>query len=105
MVERWSNFLGGSGHEDVILAEEDRWKRMKRVVLMRFNQRFGFNGGGGGRDNGACHCKSPRKFCFNLLKIWFYIYIFGLLLLKCLALSLKSIFRTDSQPLIITLAC
>jgi hypothetical protein len=48
--ERWS-FLGRSGHEDVILAEEDRWKRKKRVVLVRFNQRFRFNGGGGGGDN------------------------------------------------------
>ncbi|XP_062168339.1 uncharacterized protein LOC133874518 [Alnus glutinosa] len=50
--ERWS-FLGGSGREGVILAEEERWKRNKRVVLVRFNQRFGFNGGGGGGDNGA----------------------------------------------------
>jgi hypothetical protein len=49
--ERWS-FLSGSGREGVILAE-DRWKRKKRVVLVRFNQRFGFNGGGGGGDNGA----------------------------------------------------
>ncbi len=50
--EMWP-FLGGSGHEDVILAEEDRWKRKKMVVLVRFNQRFSFNGGGGGGDNGA----------------------------------------------------
>jgi hypothetical protein len=50
--ERWS-FLGGSGREDVILAEEDRWKRKKMVILVRFNQRFGFNGGGGGGDSVA----------------------------------------------------
>jgi hypothetical protein len=37
----------------VILAEKDRWKRKKMVVLVRFNQRFSFNGGGGGGDNGA----------------------------------------------------
>jgi hypothetical protein len=30
--ERWS-FLGGSGREGAILAEEDRWKRKKRVVF------------------------------------------------------------------------
>ena len=50
--ERWS-FLGGSRREDVILLEEERWKRKKRVVLVKFNQGFGFNGGGGGRDDGA----------------------------------------------------
>jgi hypothetical protein len=37
----------------MILAEEDRWKRKKRVVLVRFNQRFGFKGGGGEGDNGG----------------------------------------------------
>ncbi|GLT62449.1 hypothetical protein SLA2020_350880 [Shorea laevis] len=35
--ERWS-FLGGSGRADVILVEEETWKRKKRVVLVRFNQ-------------------------------------------------------------------
>lgn len=48
-------FSGGSRGEDGILVKE-RWKRQKRVVLVRFNQGFGFNGGGGGgggRDNGA----------------------------------------------------
>jgi hypothetical protein len=50
--ETWS-FLGGRGREGVILAEKVRWKRKKMVVLVRFNQRFSFNGGGGGGDNGA----------------------------------------------------
>ncbi|KAB1217204.1 hypothetical protein CJ030_MR4G021117 [Morella rubra] len=53
--ERWA-FSGGSRGEDGILVKEERWKRQKRVVLVRFNQGFGFNGGGGGgggRDNGA----------------------------------------------------
>jgi hypothetical protein len=58
--ERWS-LLGGSRCEDVVLVREEGWKRKrkKRVVVVRFNQGFGFNsgggggGGGGGRDDGA----------------------------------------------------
>lgn len=54
--ERWS-MLRGSRCEDVVLVREDGWKRKrkKRVVVVRFNQGFGFNGGGGGggRDDGA----------------------------------------------------
>ncbi|XP_030932905.1 uncharacterized protein LOC115958619 [Quercus lobata] len=54
--ERWS-LLGGSKCGDGILVREEGWKRKKRVVVVRFNQGFGFNGGGGGggggRDDGA----------------------------------------------------
>ncbi|KAG6637396.1 uncharacterized protein LOC122281978 [Carya illinoinensis] len=51
--ERWS-FLGGSRGQDGILVREEGLKMKKRVVLVRFNQGFGFNGGGGGgRDDGA----------------------------------------------------
>ena len=49
--------MRGSRCEDVVLVREDGWKRKrkKRVVVVRFNQGFGFNGGGGGggRDDGA----------------------------------------------------
>uniref|UniRef100_A0A5B7A291 Uncharacterized protein n=1 Tax=Davidia involucrata TaxID=16924 RepID=A0A5B7A291_DAVIN len=47
--ERWS-FLGVSRGKDGILVTQDGRKRKKRVVVVRFNQGFGFNGGGG-RDN------------------------------------------------------
>lgn len=54
--ERWS-LLGGSKCGDGILVREEGRKRKKRVVVVRFNQGFGFNGGGGGggggRDDGA----------------------------------------------------
>lgn len=41
--------------DGIFIREEKGWKRSKRVVLVRFNQGFGFNGlggggGGGGRD-------------------------------------------------------
>ncbi|XP_030549819.1 uncharacterized protein LOC115754787 isoform X2 [Rhodamnia argentea] len=38
-----------------ILVKEEKLKRNTRVVVVRFNRGFGFNGGGGGggRDNGA----------------------------------------------------
>lgn len=38
-----------------ILEKEEKLKRNTRVVVVRFNRGFGFNGGGGGggRDNGA----------------------------------------------------
>ncbi|EXB37709.1 hypothetical protein L484_010182 [Morus notabilis] len=52
--ERWS--FSGEDREDGILLKGER-KKKKRLVLVRFNQGFGFNGGGGGggggRDDGA----------------------------------------------------
>lgn len=36
-----------------VLLEGKGCKREKRVVLVKNNQGFGFNGGGGGRDDGA----------------------------------------------------
>lgn len=51
--ERWS-FLGGTVLKNGGLLEEKRWKRVKRVVLVKNNKGFGFNNGGGdGRDDGA----------------------------------------------------
>ncbi|KAF5730653.1 hypothetical protein HS088_TW19G00245 [Tripterygium wilfordii] len=49
--ERWFS-LGGSWGRDAILLEEG-WKRNRRIVLVRFNQGFGFNGGGGGGGGGG----------------------------------------------------
>ncbi|GKV15888.1 hypothetical protein SLEP1_g26624 [Rubroshorea leprosula] len=56
---RWSFLEVGRG-KDGILVKEEQWRRKKRVVLVRFNQGFGFNGGGaggggggGGRDNSS----------------------------------------------------
>ncbi|KAK9268867.1 hypothetical protein L1049_000632 [Liquidambar formosana] len=49
--ERWS-FLGGSWSKDGVLVE-DGWKRKKRVVVVRFNQGFGSNGGGKDNSNTA----------------------------------------------------
>ncbi|KAL7218196.1 hypothetical protein ACSBR2_011468 [Camellia fascicularis] len=53
--ERWS-FLEVGRDQDGILVGEEGWKRKKRVVVVKFNQGFGFNGGGGGgggRDNSS----------------------------------------------------
>lgn len=55
--ERWS-FSGVGRREDGILVKGEEWKRKRKkgVVMVRFNQGFGFNGGGGGgggSDNGA----------------------------------------------------
>ncbi|KAI8011478.1 hypothetical protein LOK49_LG06G00679 [Camellia lanceoleosa] len=51
--ERWS-FLEVGRDKDGILVGEEGWKRKKRVVVVKFNQGFGFNGGGGGgRDNSS----------------------------------------------------
>lgn len=37
-----------------VLVKDEGWKRKKRMVLVRFNDGFGFNGGGGGgRDNNS----------------------------------------------------
>ncbi|KAG8658060.1 uncharacterized protein LOC110610603 isoform X2 [Manihot esculenta] len=41
----------GSG-KDGMLVRDEGWKRKRRVVLVRFNQGFGFNGGGGGGGGG-----------------------------------------------------
>ncbi|RDX81664.1 hypothetical protein CR513_37628 [Mucuna pruriens] len=46
-------FFGGAVFKNGVLLEEKECKREKRVVLVKNNQGFGFNGGGGGRDDGA----------------------------------------------------
>ncbi|KAL5547995.1 hypothetical protein UlMin_003226 [Ulmus minor] len=54
-MERWSYLQKGRGEDGILIKDE----RRKRVVLVRFNQGFGFNGGGsgggggGGKDDGA----------------------------------------------------
>ncbi|GAV85365.1 hypothetical protein CFOL_v3_28803 [Cephalotus follicularis] len=52
--ERWT-FLEVERGKDRILVKEEGWKRKRGVILVRFNQGFGFNGGGGGggRDDGS----------------------------------------------------
>ncbi|KAL5736219.1 hypothetical protein ACOSQ2_031007 [Xanthoceras sorbifolium] len=47
--ERWWGV--GRGNRDGVWVREEGLKRKKRVVLVRFNQGFGFNGGGGGDNN------------------------------------------------------
>ncbi|XP_022717032.1 uncharacterized protein LOC111275786 [Durio zibethinus] len=44
--QRWSFGEVGRG-KDGIFVKEEGWKRKRRVVLVKFNQGFGFNGGGG----------------------------------------------------------
>uniref|UniRef100_A0A5B7A3M2 Uncharacterized protein n=1 Tax=Davidia involucrata TaxID=16924 RepID=A0A5B7A3M2_DAVIN len=50
--ERWS-FLGVRRCKDGILVRDKGWKRNNRVVVVRFNQGFGFNGGGSGGGGGG----------------------------------------------------
>ncbi|OIW05256.1 hypothetical protein TanjilG_03645 [Lupinus angustifolius] len=50
--ERWS-FLRGAVFKNGVLFEEKGCKRGKRVILVKNNQGFGFNFGGGGKDNGG----------------------------------------------------
>ncbi|KAF3453623.1 hypothetical protein FNV43_RR04064 [Rhamnella rubrinervis] len=49
------SFLGEGRSKEGILVKGEEWKRKRGMVLVRFNQGFGFNGGGGGggSDNGA----------------------------------------------------
>ena len=49
--QRWSFGEVGRGKDGIFLKEG--WKRKKRVVLVRFNQGFGFNGGGGESGGGG----------------------------------------------------
>ncbi|XVF04103.1 hypothetical protein REPUB_Repub05bG0053000 [Reevesia pubescens] len=50
--QRWS--FGERGRDkDGIFVKEEWWKRKRRVVLVVFNQGFGFNGGGGGGSGGG----------------------------------------------------
>ncbi|KAL9276166.1 hypothetical protein ACSQ67_026290 [Phaseolus vulgaris] len=50
-------FLGGAVYQNGVSLEDKGCKREKRVVVVKNNQGFGFNGGGdgggGGRDDGA----------------------------------------------------
>ncbi|XP_027342099.1 uncharacterized protein LOC113854947 isoform X1 [Abrus precatorius] len=50
--ERWS-FLGGTVFKNGVLLEEKGCKRGNRGVLVKNNEGFGFNGGGGGGRDGA----------------------------------------------------
>ncbi|KAJ9182835.1 hypothetical protein P3X46_006784 [Hevea brasiliensis] len=50
--EKWSLLEMGRG-KDGILVKHEVWKRKRRVVLVSFNQGFGFNGGGGGGGGGG----------------------------------------------------
>lgn len=52
--QRWS-FFGENLEENGILVRGEEWKRSrkKKLVLVRFNNGFGFNGGGGGKEDGA----------------------------------------------------
>jgi len=50
--DRWS-FLGGAVFKNRGVWEEKGCKREKRVVLVKNNKGFGFNNGGGGRDDGS----------------------------------------------------
>ncbi|XP_031266735.1 uncharacterized protein LOC116125152 [Pistacia vera] len=50
--ERFWCYLGLGRAKDGTLVKEEGLKRKKRVVLVRFNQGFGFNGGGGGGGGG-----------------------------------------------------
>ena len=50
--QRWSFGEVGRG-KDGIFVKEERWKMKRRVVLVRFNQGFGFNGGGGESGGGG----------------------------------------------------
>lgn len=52
--KRWS-FLRGSGGGAGVFLRDERWRRKRRVVVVGFNQGFGFNGGGGGggKDDGG----------------------------------------------------
>ena len=51
--KRWS-FLRGDGSGAGVFLREERWRRKRRVVVVGFNQGFGFNGGGGGgKDDGS----------------------------------------------------
>ncbi|EOY12812.1 U3 small nucleolar RNA-associated protein 14 B isoform 1 [Theobroma cacao] len=50
--QRWS--CGEVGRsKDGTFVKEEGWKRNERVVLVRFNQGFGFNGGGGSGGGGG----------------------------------------------------
>ncbi|KAL7218201.1 hypothetical protein ACSBR2_011472 [Camellia fascicularis] len=57
--ERWS-FLEVGRDQDGILVGEEGWKRKKRVVVVKFNQGFGFNGGGGGGGGGRDNSSTAR---------------------------------------------
>ncbi|KAG2371900.1 uncharacterized protein HKW66_Vig0240210 [Vigna angularis] len=46
-------FLGSAVFQNGVLLKDKGSKREKRMVAVRNNQGFGFNGGGGGRDDGA----------------------------------------------------
>ncbi|PKI51163.1 hypothetical protein CRG98_028450 [Punica granatum] len=50
---KWPILEVGRGKDVILVGEE--MKRRKRVVLVRFNNQggFGFNGGGGGKDDGV----------------------------------------------------
>lgn len=51
-VRETRSFLGGGSCQNWNLArDEGGWRGKKRAVVVRFNQGFGFNGGGGDRDN------------------------------------------------------
>ncbi|GMJ05204.1 hypothetical protein HRI_004189600 [Hibiscus trionum] len=50
--QRWS-FGEVCRDKDGIFRKEEGWKRKRRVVLVMFNQGFGFNGGGGGGGSGG----------------------------------------------------
>ncbi|XP_030443071.1 uncharacterized protein LOC115665335 [Syzygium oleosum] len=53
--EKLSFFEVGRVQNGVLVKEGEKLKRSTRVVVVRFNRGFGFNGGGGGggRDDGA----------------------------------------------------
>lgn len=46
-------FLGSAVFQNGVLLKDKGSKRENRMVAVRNNQGFGFNGGGGGRDDGA----------------------------------------------------
>ncbi|KAK9004994.1 hypothetical protein V6N11_042444 [Hibiscus sabdariffa] len=50
--QRWS-FAEVCRDKDGFFWKEEGWKRKRRVILVMFNQGFGFNGGGGGGSDGG----------------------------------------------------
>ncbi|XP_020534458.1 uncharacterized protein LOC105632805 isoform X2 [Jatropha curcas] len=57
--EKWSLFEVGK-EQDGILMKDKGWEKKRRVVLVRFNQGFGFNGGGGGGEGGRDDSSTVR---------------------------------------------
>ncbi|KAJ8754620.1 hypothetical protein K2173_010711 [Erythroxylum novogranatense] len=63
--QKW-RLLEVGRRKDAILFKKEGWKRNKRVVLVRFNQGFGFNGGGGNDKSSTVRLLGNIALAFGL---------------------------------------